>query len=180
MEDSMPTRCPSCGRTVQGIDPKICPFCGALLVPPAAPETRVLNEGERDEDSVIRLGTSHFGQTMLLIELREAGKQFLIDPAQVNELVIGRRDPFNGGTPDIDLDEYNALDQGVSRRHATIVRRGTSLQIVDSGTRNGSFLNGQRLIPSQPRILRDGDELRLGKIVLHISFIQASAKSATL
>jgi hypothetical protein len=175
----MPTLCPACERPIQEIDPKICPFCGALIVLPSVPETRALNEGESDDDSVIRLGTSHFGQTMLLIELREADKQFLIDPEQVNELVIGRRDPFTGETPAIDLTQYEALDQGVSRKHATIVRRGTSLQIVDSGTPNGSFLNGQRLIPSQPRILRDGDELRLGKIILHISFIQAIDKSAT-
>lgn len=179
MECVMPTLCPACERPIQEIDPKICPFCGALIVLPTTPETRTLNEGESDDESVIRLGTSHFGQTMLMIELREAGKQFLIDLEEVTELVIGRRDPFTDEQPAIDLERYDALDQGVSRKHATIVRRGTSLQIVDSGTPNGSFLNGQRLIPSQPRILRDGDELRLGKIILHIRFIQAGDKSAT-
>jgi hypothetical protein len=179
MESPAPTPCPACKRAIHAVDPKICPFCGALIVLPVSPETRALNESEYDEDSPIRLGTSHFGQTMLCIELREPDKQFLIDPEKVNELVIGRRDPLSGDTPDVDLHEYNALDRGVSRRHATIVRRGTSLQIVDSGTPNGSYLNGQRLIPSQPRILRDGDELRLGKITLYISFVQVSDKTVT-
>lgn len=175
----MPTRCPTCGRTIQEPNPKICPFCGALIVLPVTPETRALNEGDGDEEGVTRLGTSHFGQTMLLIEVRDSGEKFLFDPEKVVELVLGRRDPFTGELPDIDLERFDALDQGVSRKHATIVRRGTSLQIVDSGTPNGSFLNGQRLIPSQPRILRDGDQLRLGKLVLVVSFVQGSEPAAT-
>jgi hypothetical protein len=31
-------------------------------------------------------------------------------------------------------------------------------------------LNGQRLIADQPRILRDGDEIRLGKLIAHVYF----------
>ena len=175
----MPTLCPACGRTIQEIDPKICPFCGALMVALNSTETRALDQSEMDEDSVTRLGTSHFGRTMLLIEVSDAGDKFLFDPEKVETLVLGRRDPFSGDLPDIDLEKFDALDQGVSRRHATIVRRGTSLQIVDSGTPNGSFLNGQRLIPDQPRILRDGDQVRLGKLVLQVSFIESNDARAT-
>jgi hypothetical protein len=175
----MPTICPTCGRSIAEIDPKICPFCGGLMVDVPITETRALDESEMDEDGVTRLGTSHFGRTMLLIEVRDTGDKFLIDPEQVETLVLGRRDPFSGDLPDIDLERFNALDQGVSRKHATIVRRGTSLQIVDSGTPNGSFLNGQRLIPDQPRILRDGDQLRLGKLVLNVTFIEGTDSPAT-
>jgi hypothetical protein len=175
----MATECPSCGRTLKEINPKICPFCGALIVPVPTTETRALDESEMDEDGVTRLGTSHFGRTMLLIEVRDTGEKFLIDPEQVETLVLGRRDPFTGELPDIDLERFDALDQGVSRKHATIIRRGTSLQIVDSGTPNGSFLNGQRLIPDQPRILRDGDQLRLGRLVLNVGFIESTDSPAT-
>ena len=38
---------------------------------------------------------------------------------------------------------------------------------------NGTFLNGQRLVPNQPRILRDGDEIRLGHLVLYVRFVKA-------
>jgi len=38
------------------------------------------------------------------------------------------------------------------------------------GSSNGTFLNGQRLVPNQPRVLRDGDEVRFGKLVAHIYF----------
>lgn len=175
----MPTVCPNCGRTIQEINPKICPFCGALVVAIPTTETRALDESEIDEDGVTRLGTSHFGRTMLLIEVRESGEKFMFDPEKVDTLVVGRRDPFTGELPDIDLERFNALDQGVSRKHATIIRRGTSLQIVDSGTPNGSFLNGQRLIPDQPRILRDGDQVRLGKLVLYVHFIESNDGHAT-
>jgi len=175
----MPILCPTCGRAIQELDPKICPFCGSLLVAVSSTETRALDPNEMDEDSVTRLGTSHFGRTMLLIEVSDAGDKFLFDPDAIETLVLGRRDPFSGDLPDIDLEKFDALDQGVSRRHATIVRRGTSLQIVDSGTPNGSFLNGQRLIPDQPRILRDGDQVRLGKLVLLVSFVESSDARAT-
>jgi hypothetical protein len=175
----MATVCPNCGRAIKEIDPKICPYCGSLVGAVPTTETRALDETEMDEDGVTRLGTSHFGRTMLLIEVRDSGEKFLIDPEQVDTLVLGRRDPFTGELPDIDLERFNALDQGVSRKHATIVRRGTSLQIVDSGTPNGSFLNGQKLIPDQPRILRDGDQVRLGKLVLHVSFIESPESGAT-
>lgn len=175
----MSTLCPTCGRLIQDINPKICPFCGALIGVLPATETRALPDTDIEEDGVTRLGTSHFGRTMLLIEVGDTGEKFMFDPEKVETLVLGRRDPFTGELPDIDLEPYDALDQGVSRRHATIVRRGTSLQIVDSGTPNGSFLNGQRLIPDQPRILRDGDQLRLGKLVLAISFVDSSDSPAT-
>jgi pSer/pThr/pTyr-binding forkhead associated (FHA) protein len=52
-----------------------------------------------------------------------------------------------------------------------VIRRGEdTLTLVDLGSTNGTHLNGQRLIPNQPRVLRDGDEVRLGKLVFHIFF----------
>ncbi|KAB2855894.1 MAG: FHA domain-containing protein, partial [Anaerolineae bacterium] len=38
------------------------------------------------------------------------------------------------------------------------------------GSVNGTFLNGQRLIPRQARIVHDGDEMRFGKLALRIYF----------
>ena len=72
--------------------------------------------------------------------------------------------------PDVDLAPYGAAEQGVSRRHAVIRRGEDTLTLVDLGSTNGTHLNGQRLIPHQPRVLRDGDEVRLGKLVFHIFF----------
>jgi pSer/pThr/pTyr-binding forkhead associated (FHA) protein len=65
---------------------------------------------------------------------------------------------------------FGGADQGVSRRHAEIRRGEDTLTLVDLGSTNGTHLNGQRLIPHQPRVLRDGDEIRMGKLVFHIFF----------
>jgi pSer/pThr/pTyr-binding forkhead associated (FHA) protein len=43
---------------------------------------------------------------------------------------------------------------------------------MDNGSSNGTFLNEQKLIANQPRVLRDGDDLRLGFLVLTVHFIE--------
>ncbi|MCS7071755.1 MAG: FHA domain-containing protein, partial [Anaerolinea sp.] len=70
------------------------------------------------------------------------------------------------------------FEKGVSRLHAAICRQDETLTIVDMGSSNGTHLNGQRLIPDQPRVLRDGDEIRLGKLVAHIYFKRQNQSSS--
>jgi pSer/pThr/pTyr-binding forkhead associated (FHA) protein len=88
----------------------------------------------------------------------------------MHEAVLGRADEVSGTSPDLDLTPYNALEKGVSRIHAAIRRGEDTLTLVDLGSVNGTHLNGQRLVPNQPRVLRDGDEIRLGRLVVHIYF----------
>jgi pSer/pThr/pTyr-binding forkhead associated (FHA) protein len=51
-------------------------------------------------------------------------------------------------------------DRLVSRRHAEIEREHGQYVLRDCGSRNGTFVNGQRI--SEPHILRDGDEIQIG------------------
>jgi len=51
-------------------------------------------------------------------------------------------------------------DRLASRRHARVYREHGQYVISDCGSRNGTFLNGQRI--SEPHVLRDGDELQIG------------------
>lgn len=50
----------------------------------------------------------------------------------------------------------------VSRRHAVIQPEGRAWVIVDLGSSNGTFINGQRLKPNTPHPLRPGDQILLG------------------
>lgn len=84
-------------------------------------------------------------------------------------IVIGRHDGITA-KPDIDLAKFGAVEKGVSRVHAVIYRTDETLMLVDEGSSNGTHLNGQRLTAHEPRILRDGDELRLGKLVANVYF----------
>lgn len=52
----------------------------------------------------------------------------------------------------------------VSRRHAAIVVTGEGASILDLGSKNGTYLRGERIEGSRP--LADGDEVRLGDVVI--------------
>ena len=52
---------------------------------------------------------------------------------------------------------------GVSRRHARIVAAGGQMVIEDLGSKNGTFVGGERLTGA--RVLEDGDVVRLGQRV---------------
>jgi hypothetical protein len=166
--------CP-CGRYAIDERERICPFCGILLGP-AANSTMQLTGPEHDE-GIPRWGTARFHSRMtLLLRVRETGHTVMFNSAffgerDENPLTLGRKDPDTGERPSLDLTPFGGVEKGVSRRHAAIVRVDhASLQLVDRGSPNGTFLNGQRLMPNQPRILRDGDEIRLGRLVLVLNF----------
>jgi serine/threonine protein kinase len=60
----------------------------------------------------------------------------------------------------------NPDDIEISRDHARVVRREENYWIEDLGSSNGTFVNGLRLFDAQ--ILKPGDEIRLGRTVLHV------------
>lgn len=91
-------------------------------------------------------------------------RNLIVDFADRVELIIGRSDPHSHFMPDVDLTDYQADERGVSRRHASIVLHEDSFLLVDKGSDNGTYLNGQRLNPNGPTLLRDGDEIRLGNL----------------
>lgn len=57
-------------------------------------------------------------------------------------------------------------DPHVSRNHATLERRGRTVELVDLNSENGTFVNGERI---SRRALADGDRLSFGKSV-HLIF----------
>jgi predicted ATPase len=70
-------------------------------------------------------------------------------------ITIGRR-------PDNDIALH--WDSEVSRRHARLQRTGERWTLVDDESRNGSFLNGERVTRERP--LSDGDVFRFGDTVV--------------
>ena len=51
-------------------------------------------------------------------------------------------------------------DQGVSRVHALVERLGSAWCLRDLGSRNGTSVNGERLVTA--RALRNGDHIMIG------------------
>lgn len=58
-------------------------------------------------------------------------------------------------------------DTMLSRRHAQIERREDGYYVIDLGSTNGTFVNGERL--SHEHRLRDGDTISMGDCRLHFS-----------
>ncbi|MEO8608520.1 MAG: FHA domain-containing protein [Chloroflexota bacterium] len=85
-----------------------------------------------------------------------------------DSVILGRGAQENPIEVSVDLKPYGASEKGVSRRHARLHRTTTIIYVTDLKSLNGTFLNNERLLPHQARILRDGDEVRLGNLAFHI------------
>ncbi len=63
------------------------------------------------------------------------------------------------------------LDDGISRRHAKFVQRPDgSFELVDMGSTNGTYVNGERVRGSVP--LRDGDKIQIGSTTILMFSLQ--------
>jgi serine phosphatase RsbU (regulator of sigma subunit) len=80
-----------------------------------------------------------------------------------NEVVMGR-----GVSCQIPL-----LSHGVSRQHAKVFSDGETHAIMDMGSTNGTFVNGE-LIKKSARRLRSGDAIRIGSFSLKFVVTSAS------
>jgi hypothetical protein len=93
-----------------------------------------------------------------------SGTSFPLAAGEVT--MVGRPDSAAGSVPDVDLTELNS-ERTVSRRHARVVRRdGHFFVSEETGTMNGTFVNGQRLETGKPVEIRNGDEVGFGAVKL--------------
>ena len=164
--------CPSCQYgNREGI--LFCEDCGQPLSGVPSVATRQL---DRQKDAVggrptaaNTWGTARFiSNASLVIHIRDAAEPLTLKPT--GDTLIGRSDVASKSAPTVDLTPFGAQEKGVSRMHATIKRTDESLLLADLGSVNGTYLNGQRLMADHPHVLRDGDEVRLGKLVMHVYF----------
>jgi pSer/pThr/pTyr-binding forkhead associated (FHA) protein len=54
--------------------------------------------------------------------------------------------------------------------HAAFRRQDETVVLVDMGSANKTFINGQRVYPHEVRVVRSGDEIRLGKMIIKVTF----------
>ena len=78
-----------------------------------------------------------------------------------------------GGDNDIVID-----NQWISRHHAMFQKLDSgSVYLIDLGSRNGSQINGQRVVA--PAMLRDGDRLTLGRVAVEFYSPDSPAQDAS-
>ncbi|MBN1287226.1 MAG: FHA domain-containing protein [Anaerolineae bacterium] len=160
--------CPICGHeNLAGA--LICAQCGASLTGTLLNiETKTFTDEDLDVPVRESAGTATF-EPEHAVRIEVAGMNPLVTYPSP-EITFGRSDPVSGVAPDVDLTPFAAYRMGVSRNHAAIRAETNRLYLRDLDSSNGTFLNGQRLVPHQPYILHNGDEVRLGRMVMRIYF----------
>ena len=145
--------CPSCG-TVNRMGEAFCTNCGVSLS--AAPAGV---EASAAMPSGAASGADH---PRLVVESDNAS----FDLSGKTEVLIGREDPVSNIYPDVDLTPHGGEEGGVSRLHAKLLVNGGQYLIEDQNSTNYTFVNRQRLQPKTPTAIKDGDEIRLGRVAL--------------
>lgn len=100
----------------------------------------------------------------LILATSTGDRRFTLPDAST--LIVGRE-----GTCDVTV-----ADQGVSRRHAELRSDGRTLLVRDLGSRNGTWLNGQRIDHGQASV---GDRVAFGPVELTVAHVEAPRASAT-
>jgi hypothetical protein len=86
-------------------------------------------------------------------------------PVARSPMLLGRASEAEGYYPDFDMTFYDEGDY-VSRRHARITKERTGYFVTDTGSSNGTTVNGRMLAPQTARLLRNGDRIKVGLVVL--------------
>ncbi len=100
--------------------------------------------------------------TSAKLVIKEDGAEFPLDGK--SEFLVGREDPVSNIYPDIDLTPHKGEEHGVSRMHAKIYAQGSQYLIEDLNSTNATYLNRQKLAAKTPTPIKDGDEVRFGKV----------------
>lgn len=162
--------CPHCGRSNQKHE-LLCYACGGLLDRThTASETQALAE----TNDLTRSDDFYGLESTLELTVRETGYSFNVQPQSCeHEMIMGRSTEGSAMIPDVDLAKVDGEKYGVSRLHLTVryQARYNTLSVFDLGSANGTYINGQRLHPQEVRVLRNGDELRLGRLVMNVIFL---------
>jgi len=158
-------RCPDCNYDNRpGV--LLCENCNADLYDILLEQvsTKQIN---RAKTSDLRLDTSPSSRP-LVVYIHQDEAPIIIE--RRDHQIIGRSDHDGQESVDIDLAAYGAQESGVSRQHLQVNAHLHPPVVIDLGSYNGTYVNGQKLTPDRPFPLESGDELRLARLVTHVYF----------
>jgi pSer/pThr/pTyr-binding forkhead associated (FHA) protein len=137
--------CDECGERLDVTSAQASPAAVAPSPPPVAPAPALSAEAPK-----------------LVVEADNT----TFDLAGKTEIVIGREDPVSNIYPDVDLTPHGGEEGGVSRLHAKLFVTSGQYLIEDQNSTNFTFVNRQKLAPKTPTPVKDGDEIRLGRVIM--------------
>jgi pSer/pThr/pTyr-binding forkhead associated (FHA) protein len=148
-----------------------CDQCGEALdaapVAPAAPAPSPYDASAPDAapdaaPQAAGMAAPAATATTARLVIKDDGAEFPL--AGKSEFLVGREDPVSNIYPDIDLTAHKGEEHGVSRMHAKIYAQGSQYLIEDLNSTNSTYLNRQKLAAKTPTPIKDGDEVRFGKV----------------
>lgn len=170
--------CPRCHHRNR-IGVLICESCGMNLATEGTVivgQTRKLNEEDSKQLEALKaaqpsLGSGVFESSYtLILHIPGNNQPISIKPADHNEVVFGRQDPSANIFPQVDLTLYAAFQLGLSRKHATVIYKERQLYLQDLKSANGTYLNGVKLPAYEQHQIRNGDEIRMGQLIMQVTF----------
>lgn len=90
------------------------------------------------------------------------------------EMLLSKAETTLGRAETCDVGLFG--DQAVERLHARITREGSRFVVADAGTPAGTYVNDEPV--TQPRPLRSGDRIRIGKSVLRFGEREKPVKAS--
>lgn len=154
--------CHNCGK--DNLDGVIfCEKCG-VAISDVSISTTNLGDTSSLEAGGDQLADEH------IIFLHVMGYEDPITVQILDQAVLGRMTGEADGVVHINLSDFEADKMGVSRRHALFVRDEDRLMVSDLGSTNHTFVNNQQLHEHDQFVIRDGDELKLGRLVMRVFF----------
>lgn len=91
-----------------------------------------------------------------------------------SSVILGRQRDESLEAEFIDLSGYLAYSLGVSRQHVRVSYHDDRYMVEDLGSANGTWLNGNRLETDRTYLLRRGDHLQLGELMVFVYFFHGS------
>jgi len=129
-----------------------------------------LQKYDRDDGADVPGGTLRTelvaGACLVIVNGPTPGRVF---PLLKSETIIGR-----SSRADVRLDT-----KAISTQHAKVVSKNGEHTLIDLGSTNGTFLNGQRLSPDDPTVLSVGDSIQVAETVLAYLVNQGRAAEQT-
>jgi len=148
-----------------------CSKCGAQLLDMTIATHKIhtaeaRQESSRQADRMTTPTPPRQLQSWISLNMIESGQ--ILPLADRTEFTLGRSAEGQPIVPDVDLSPYNAYANGVSRLHAVIKLVKDQIVLVDLGSSNGTYLNGNRLIPYEETSIAHGDVVYLGKLKIQL------------
>jgi pSer/pThr/pTyr-binding forkhead associated (FHA) protein len=152
-----------------------CQRCGAAFDPQST--TVEIVPSSRTPLPVGVIKDSEMVRGMLVLYALNRHEPILVTPQP--EILLGRQ---GKGQPSltVDLTAYDAVNLGVSRRHALIRYLDGIYTIEDLDSANGTWLNDERIKPGVQHILQSTHHLRLGNLKLLVYFNEAAVPQKTV